>query len=117
MRTKSNNTEMVAAAPEAVETAKSADRIKEEWLAIRSEAVRQINPETAEVEWEYGQILDPYGIDPELPEERRQVGRNYSLDPPEATHGFPFTIYPPLPAMPCGKNIKQVWRFLQASRV
>ena len=50
---------------------------REEWLAIRKEAGRHIDPETAEVFWTYAQTLDPYGIDPELPEELRQVGREY----------------------------------------
>jgi hypothetical protein len=62
---------------------KSADQIKErEWLAIRKKAGRQIDPETAAVLWVYGQTLDPYGIDPELPAECRQVGRNYFAQSP-----------------------------------
>jgi hypothetical protein len=36
-----------------------------------------IDPETAEVTWVYAQTLDPYGDDPDLPEECRQVGREY----------------------------------------
>jgi hypothetical protein len=47
------------------------------WLAIRKEAALKINPETAEVEWIYAQTLDPYGVDPELPEEYFCVGREY----------------------------------------
>jgi hypothetical protein len=27
--------------------------------------------------WTYAQTLDPYGIDPDLPEELQQVGREY----------------------------------------
>jgi hypothetical protein len=50
---------------------------KEQWLATRVEAGRHIDPETAEVMWEYVQTLDPYGIEPELPEEFQQVGRGY----------------------------------------
>jgi hypothetical protein len=49
----------------------------EQWLAIRKEAGLQIDPATAEVEWTYEQTLDPYGINPDLPEECRQVGREY----------------------------------------
>ena len=49
----------------------------EQWLAIRREAGLKIDPETAEVEWDYAQVLDPYGVDPNLPEEYRQVGRAY----------------------------------------
>jgi hypothetical protein len=49
----------------------------EEWLAIRKEAGLKIDPETAEVYWCYALTLDPYGVYPELPEEYRQVGREY----------------------------------------
>ena len=37
----------------------------------------QISPETAEVEWCYAQTLDPYGVDPDLPEQCQQIGREY----------------------------------------
>jgi hypothetical protein len=47
------------------------------WLAIRKEAALKIDPKTAEVEWTYAQTLDPYGVDPVLPEEYWQVGRAY----------------------------------------
>lgn len=49
----------------------------EQWLQIRKEEGRKIDPDTAEVDWCYAQVLDPYGVDPELPEEYRQVGREY----------------------------------------
>jgi hypothetical protein len=48
-----------------------------EFQSIRKEAAQHIDPVTAEVEWVYVQILDPYGIDTALPEECRQVGRDY----------------------------------------
>jgi hypothetical protein len=49
----------------------------EQWLAIRKETGRKIDPETAEVDWVYAQTLDPYGVDPDLPEKYQQVGREY----------------------------------------
>jgi hypothetical protein len=49
----------------------------EQWLAIRKEAALEIDPKTAKVEWWYAQTLDPYGVNPDLPEEYRQVGREY----------------------------------------
>lgn len=49
----------------------------EQWLAVRIEAGRRIDPETAEVDWEYGLVMDPYGIEPDLPGELRVVGRLY----------------------------------------
>src|SRR5262249_4109293 len=33
----------------------------EEWLAIRKEAGLKIDPESAEVNWWYAQVADPYG--------------------------------------------------------
>src|SRR5271156_1364948 len=45
--------------------------------SIRTESGKNIDPETAEVEWTYAQTMDPYGIDPDLPEEYWQVGREY----------------------------------------
>src|SRR5205085_3374240 len=53
------------------------DRDIEEFLAIRREAAQHIDPETAEVEWDYGMDADPYGTDRDLPEELQQVGRIY----------------------------------------
>ena len=50
----------------------------DEWLAIRKDAALKIVPETAEVRWFYVNTLDPYGVYPELREDRyRQVGRDY----------------------------------------
>jgi hypothetical protein len=57
----------------------SKDEIKKikKWLAVRKEAGRHIDPKTAVVTWEYAQTMDPYGIDPNLPEEMSQIGREY----------------------------------------
>jgi hypothetical protein len=49
----------------------------EQFIASRREAGDRIDPETAEVHWEWRQTLDPYGILPGLPEECRQIGRVY----------------------------------------
>jgi hypothetical protein len=51
----------------------------EQWLAIRREAALQIDPETAEVMWQYANIADPYGIYPDRPEEC--IGRVYFARP------------------------------------
>jgi len=45
--------------------------------ALRKAVGLHIDPETADVEWIYAQTLDPYGDDPNLPEEYWQVGREY----------------------------------------
>ena len=53
------------------------------WLAVRKEEAKRIDAATAEVDWNYTQVLDPYGIDHELPEVYRLtdecdcVGRSY----------------------------------------
>ena len=54
----------------------------EEWLATRKREALKIDPETAEVTWWYAQTLDPYGINPDLPEEYQQIGRESFARPP-----------------------------------
>jgi hypothetical protein len=54
----------------------------EQWLAARREEGLKIDPETAETEWWYAQTLDPYGVDPDLPDEFWQVGREYFASSP-----------------------------------
>lgn len=49
----------------------------EQWLQVRKEEALRIDAETAEVFWKYGLTMDPYGVFPDLPEEYRQVGREY----------------------------------------
>ena len=50
----------------------------------RRDIARRIDPETALVFFIYAQTLDPYGDDPELPEEYHSVGREFfAVDPDE----------------------------------
>jgi hypothetical protein len=56
----------------------------EEWLGARKEAGLKINPETAEVYWRHGQVLNPYGLDLDLPEEGHCIGRIYFARSPES---------------------------------
>jgi hypothetical protein len=58
-------------------TWRSKQKDVEEWLAIRKAEGLKIDPETAEVDWVYGQILDPYHVYPDLPGEFQQIGRVY----------------------------------------
>jgi hypothetical protein len=51
----------------------------EQWLAIRREAALQIDPETAEVMWKHTNVVDPYGVYPDCPEEC--IGRVYFARP------------------------------------
>jgi hypothetical protein len=55
----------------------------EQLLAIRKEAAVNIDPETAEVFWEYGSVRDPYGLY-DLTNEEDNVGRNYFARSPRS---------------------------------
>jgi hypothetical protein len=81
--TTKRKTEKVATRQKAPQ--KSADQIrKREWLALRKKAGREIDPETAEVLWDYVLTLDPYGIHPEITEELSCIGRDYFARSPES---------------------------------
>jgi len=49
----------------------------EAWLAIRKEAAKAINPATARVTWNWGYVIDPYGILSDISDEEKCIGRNY----------------------------------------
>ena len=53
------------------------DLAAKKYSRLRNEEAMRIDPETAEVDWGYAQTLDPYGVDFKLPDELRQVGREY----------------------------------------
>ena len=46
-----------------------------EWLAARKRAGLEIDPETAEVMWCYGHLLDPYDAHADLTDEGKCIGR------------------------------------------
>lgn len=48
-----------------------------EWLAARRQAGLKLDPKNAEIDYSYGQILDPYRIGPKVPSELYQGGRIY----------------------------------------
>src|SRR5438270_7047268 len=56
----------------------------EELLAIRKEARLKIDPKSAEVCWRYAQVIDPYGIFPNVPEEADCIGRSYFARAPDS---------------------------------
>ena len=49
----------------------------DQWLAIRKEEALKIDPSTAEVDWSYALILDPYGVYPATSRGIPCVGRAY----------------------------------------
>ena len=56
----------------------------EEFLAIRKEAGLKIDPETAEVDWSWAYVVDPYGIYSDLSDEERCIGRAYFARSPDS---------------------------------
>jgi hypothetical protein len=85
----------------------------EQWLAIRREAGLRIDPETAEVLWEYAQTFDPYGVNPGLPEQCQQVGREYSAGSPGSDIWTWFGDLPDATRTALWENTDQSWPFLQ----
>ena len=72
----------IIAALEQLEAAIAAPEHKE-WLASRKEIGRQIDPDAAEVTWQFEPVLDPYRICKDLPDQLQLAGREYfarSLD-------------------------------------
>src|ERR1051325_934558 len=56
----------------------------ENFREIRRQAGLRIDPSTAEVTWWYVQDMDPYGIDPDLPEEYHCISRGYFARAPKS---------------------------------
>jgi hypothetical protein len=91
----------------------------EEWLATRKEAALKINPETAEVDWEFAEVGNPYGVHP--PEECRCIGREYFArspgsdiwvwfgDLPEATEKVLWDKHKRKLAFPAGGPCDPLW--------
>jgi hypothetical protein len=72
----------IIAALERLEAVMAAPENKD-WLASRKEIGRQINPDAAEVTWQFEHVLDPYRICKDLPDQLQLAGREYfarSLD-------------------------------------
>ena len=83
----------------------------EQWLAIRKEAGLKIDPETAEVIWNYTQTLDPYGVCPDLPEEYQQIGREYFARSPGGEIWVWFGDLPNTTRDALWKRHSASWRF------
>jgi hypothetical protein len=62
---------------------KSPEMTVEEWLAIRKAASQNIDPNTAEIYWDWAEVLDPYGV-LELAEENHCLERSYFARDPES---------------------------------
>ena len=67
---------------------------REHLRALRKAVGLHINPEIAEVTWTYGQTLDPYGDEPNVPDEYWQVGREYFARSPGSNVWINFSDLP-----------------------
>jgi hypothetical protein len=94
---------------------------EEEYQEFRStcrETGKLIDPKTAEVQWTYARIVDPYGIDPMFSDEGSTVksvivlGGSTSPVLPEV-NGSASKICRRLPGPPCGRGIEKSLCFLQ----
>jgi hypothetical protein len=56
---------------------KFGDNEHQKLMAMRIAAGKLIDPQTAEITWRHACMFDPYGDDPNLPEELQVVGREY----------------------------------------
>ena len=72
----------------------SEEKSIEDWLGIRKNEGLKIAAQTAEVDWSYAQVLDPYGVYPDLPEECDCVGRAYFARRPGSKIGVEFGDLP-----------------------
>jgi hypothetical protein len=66
----------IIAALETLEAARAAPEAQE-WLASRKEMGRHIDPEAVDVTWQFGSVLDPYGVCKLLPDKLQLIGREY----------------------------------------
>ncbi|MCG8036119.1 MAG: hypothetical protein JAZ19_03690 [Candidatus Thiodiazotropha taylori] len=60
----------------------------EQWISLRKGEGKRIDPDHAEFTFHWGQIMDPYGVDPDLPDEYDQIGRLYFARNPNSDLGF-----------------------------
>ena len=80
------------------------------WLAVRKAEALKIDPETAIVDWQYGQTMDPYGVEPDLPDEMVSVGREFFVADQTATFGSASWICRAKPAARFGSRSTTVPR-------
>ncbi len=66
------------------DTAIPTEQTVDEYLEACKEAGKLIDPETADVTFSWEQVLDPYGVEPDLPAEMRQVGRVFFARSPDS---------------------------------
>jgi hypothetical protein len=67
--TRRGNEALTAASMKGLNMREDDEMSVDQYLAIRKEAALKIDPDTAEVDWSYIQIMDPYGVRADLPEE------------------------------------------------
>jgi hypothetical protein len=73
----------------------------QQWLEIRKTAGREIDPDTARLHWAYRYTLDPYGVQKDLPDEGKQISREWFARAPGSDiwvsfHDLPTALIPAL---------------------
>ena len=84
--------------------------------ALRKEVGRHIDPDTAEVDWVYAQVLDPTVMLVTCRRSSNRLGEITSLVRPEAICGSGFTTCPTPLLIGCWKNTNTSWPFQQDFR-
>jgi hypothetical protein len=74
------------------------------WLDERKREALLIDPATAEVDWGFGQTLDPYGTIPTCLRSFSRSAENISPGGLGATFGFTSTTSPTMSARSCGRH-------------
>jgi hypothetical protein len=83
---------------------------------IRTEAGRRIDPTTAETTWVYGNILDPFGDDPGLPDEHCCIGRVYFAREPDSNEWVCFYDLPSATRNVLEAKVESFWKVFQPTR-
>lgn len=79
------------------------------WLAARKAAGRRINPDKADIIWQYCQELDPYGVYPDLPPECHCIGRSGFARNPNSEIWVSFEDIPT-------NKLEKIWERLNGAR-
>src|SRR4051794_12125572 len=73
----------------------------QQWVEIRKAEGLKIDPETAEVDWAYRYTTDPCGVEKDLPDQCKQIGREWFARAPGSDiwvsfHDIPTALIPAL---------------------
>jgi hypothetical protein len=81
----------------------------DQWLAVRKAEAKTIDSRTAEVDWNYAQVIDPYGVLGKIPDEHDCIGRAYFARNPGSEIWVSFDDLP-------DKTRDELWEALREGR-